>query len=613
MSAFLDFIVPWIEDAGNDVFREGSTINSPQNGFSGINVRAILCPLYFSNALLTFHTPHKGYFHCFPGSFSYTKYNDLVMQLGISKNFKKKKESALTMRKQTKIAAVVSAAALLALGASITSFAASKGTWKYEDGEWYCYDKNGDVYENTFCLSNGKEFYVGDDGALVRSSWVESDGDYYFVNSAGEKITNDWRLTSPYDDENAEEQWFYFQSSGKRAEGKKLLIKGKTYFFNDEGEMLTGWVQESGDTWDEGSTDDVKNTDTYYCDETGARLESTWVYDYAPSVDRDDSGDEDEHHYYLKSSGKVATGKQSNIKGQTYFFDNTGKMLSGWVAKTDSDAGYVEIWKDDEEYTELNLAALSDDSVYFCGDEDDGHMKKNKWIKLWNNKMYGLEDDDEDKYWFYIEKNGEVYIPSASDTTVTKYKFVDGEGENVIGDVFEQNGDPIGVTEKKINGKTYLFDANGQMVSKFVMGSDNLMYYYGGSDEGDRKDGSLSIKDDAGESYRFYFATENKPSQGYYNAAGITGAKSGKLYDHGFLVKANDYKYELKDVTAKIDGVDTELSFIINSSGSIQTSDKKYEEDDDLLINTEGAVFHKESTNKGAAYGSVEGATALYR
>ena len=52
------------------------------------------------------------------------------MQLGISKKFQKeKKESALIMRKQTKIAAVVSAAALLALGASMTSFAASKGTW----------------------------------------------------------------------------------------------------------------------------------------------------------------------------------------------------------------------------------------------------------------------------------------------------------------------------------------------------------------------------------------------------------------------------------------------------------------------------------------------------
>ena len=44
------------------------------------------------------------------------------------------------MRKQTKLVAVVSASALLALGASLTSFAASKGTWMMVDGEWYCYD-----------------------------------------------------------------------------------------------------------------------------------------------------------------------------------------------------------------------------------------------------------------------------------------------------------------------------------------------------------------------------------------------------------------------------------------------------------------------------------------
>ena len=76
------------------------------------------------------------------------------------------------MRKQTKIAAVVSAAALLALGASMTSFAASKGTWMMVDGEWYCYDKNGDAYENVFCSSNGKEYYVGEDGQLVLSGLI---------------------------------------------------------------------------------------------------------------------------------------------------------------------------------------------------------------------------------------------------------------------------------------------------------------------------------------------------------------------------------------------------------------------------------------------------------
>ena len=113
----------------------------------------------------------------------------LVMQLGISKKFQKeKKESALIMRKQTKIAAVVSAAALLALGASMTSFAASKGTWMMVDGEWYCYDKNGDAYENTFCSSNGKEYYVGEDGQLGQSRGAEN---LVHGSGFGDEVYND--------------------------------------------------------------------------------------------------------------------------------------------------------------------------------------------------------------------------------------------------------------------------------------------------------------------------------------------------------------------------------------------------------------------------------------
>ena len=204
------------------------------------------------------------------------------------------------MRKQTKIAAVVSAAALLALGASITSFAAAKGTWMMVDGEWYCYDKNGDVYENTFCSSNGKEYYVGDDGMLVRSSWVEYDGDYYFVNSSGAKITNDWRLTTPYEDEDADEEWFYFQSTGKRADNKKILYKGSTFFFDADGKMLTGWVTADG-TQVVNEENEIDTSYTFFCDETGARVESAWVYTTSPAT-ADDDADADE---YLKGYYKI--------------------------------------------------------------------------------------------------------------------------------------------------------------------------------------------------------------------------------------------------------------------------------------------------------------------
>ena len=54
------------------------------------------------------------------------------------------------MRKQFKIAAIVSAAALLAIGASMTSFAATG--WQEEDGSWVYYNKNG---EQVWDISGG--------------------------------------------------------------------------------------------------------------------------------------------------------------------------------------------------------------------------------------------------------------------------------------------------------------------------------------------------------------------------------------------------------------------------------------------------------------------------
>ena len=512
------------------------------------------------------------------------------------------------MRKQTKIAAVVSAAALLALGASITSFAAERGTWMLVDGEWYCYDSYGDPYENTFCLSNGREYYVGDDGMLVRSQWVEDDGYYYFVNSAGEKITNDWRLTTPYDDEDAEEQWYYFQSNGRMAENKKLTIRGNTYFFDSEGTMLTGWVQVNDSDVSEGDADIATyDGDTYYCDESGARLEGAWVRTYAPEVDEEDADVDDEEYYYLKSNGEVATGRRNNISGQTYFFGEDGKMLYGWVAESTSSNGeYEMIWEydDDEDGSyDVPLSAYYDTDVYFCGDEMDGHMKRNKWIKLWNNQDYGEDDEDNDEYWFYINSNGTFYIPSGSDATMQKMDFEDGEAEN-LDEVFTTDGDPFQGTEKRINSRTYLFDQNGQMIAGLVQREVNvgtedapnvveLMYYYGGDDDGEMKDGSVSIEDEVGETYRFYFATEENASDHYHDGAGVNGARSGRLYRQGLIVTAQDYRYEVKEVN--IDGTDYE--FIVNRSGSIQTSARDYEDDGDVVVPADNWTIE---TNSGA-------------
>ena len=474
------------------------------------------------------------------------------------------------MRKQTKIAAVVSAAALLALGASMTSFAASKGTWMMVDGEWYCYDKNGDAYTNVFCSSNGKEYYVGDDGQLVRSEWVEYDGDYYFVNSSGAKITNDWRLTTPYDDDTADEEWYYFKSNGKRAENEKITYKGKTYYFDTDGKMLTGWVTTGDGATSVNEATGYEKDHTFYCDETGARVEGAWVKDTEPGTD-DDDADADEYWYYLKkSTGKPATGKQANINGQIYLFNNAGQMQYGWVAATSSDEKYYQLDKEDEE---VAMSAADGDDVYYCGDEDDGHAKKNKWMKTWLPD--NTDEEEDDKEWFWFDKNGKLYRASGSDATVKAQKYKLEEGDLVY-----DGGSITGVEKKKVNSKDYWFRPDGVMLAKFYMIDDN-MYYFGGSDDGSMKTGSQTVKDNTGDSYKFYFYT--KDTYGYKKGAGVVGNQSNKLYYYGMLIQADDYKYQLATIAK--DGVD--YSFIVNSNGTIQHSKStEYKEDGDVLIAT---------------------------
>ena len=479
------------------------------------------------------------------------------------------------MRKQTKIAAVVSAAALLALGASMTSFAASKGTWMMVDGEWYCYDKNGDAYTNVFCSSNGKEYYVGDDGQLVRSEWVEYDGNYYFVNSSGAKITNDWRLTTPYDDDTADEEWFYFKSNGKRAENEKITYKGKSYYFDTDGKMLTGWVNTGDGTSAVNEATGYEAGHTFYCNETGARVEGAWVKDVEPGTD-DDDADADEYWYYLKkATGKPATGKQSNINGQIYLFNGEGQMQHGWVAATSSDEKFVQLDKEDEEQ---KMSAAGEADVYYCGDEDDGHAKKNKWVKTWLPSDTNEEEDD--KEWFWFDKEGKVFRASETKknsvetaANAEKYKLDEGTLTPDDGKVATLIG------KKKVNSKDYWFRNDGVMLSKFYK-IDDAMYYFGGADDGSMKTGSQSVKDDNGDSYKFFF--ENKTT-GNTKGLGITGNKSGYLYFKGLLIKADDYKYQLATITDE-NGV--EHTFIVNKNGSIQKNRVDYKEDNEVLFTT---------------------------
>ena len=87
------------------------------------------------------------------------------------------------MKKQTKLVAVLSTAALLAIGACMTSFAATG--WAEEDGTWVYYDRNGDKVTDKWAKSGNNWYYLDSNGEMAVDQLIEDGDNYYYVDVNG--------------------------------------------------------------------------------------------------------------------------------------------------------------------------------------------------------------------------------------------------------------------------------------------------------------------------------------------------------------------------------------------------------------------------------------------
>ena len=253
------------------------------------------------------------------------------------------------MRKQTKLVAVLSAAALMAIGASATAFAAT-AHWDQEDGEWVYLDRNGDRVTDEWKKSNGYWYYLDEDGYMAKDQVIEDDDDKYYVDSNGVRVTNAWVSMDNddlLDDDDQSEEidtvWMYFDGNGKalgcdttNGEIKKLTYangEATGYFiFNEDGYMLSGWQR-----WSKSG----ESEKLYYLggqNEGWAR--TGWQYltidpdiDAFNGINEDDDNYNDEEWFYFKSDGKAVENDDRSIGGRTYIFDEFGRMLDLWVYK----------------------------------------------------------------------------------------------------------------------------------------------------------------------------------------------------------------------------------------------------------------------------------------
>ena len=479
------------------------------------------------------------------------------MQLGISKKMisRRKKESAFIMRKQTKLVAVLSAAALLAVGASMTSFA---GWEKDEDGIWHYYDSDDEMVTDEWRKDGSKWFYLDEDGNMLTDSWVD---DEYYVGSDGAMLKNQWVKTTADEDvddpEDDGDHWYYFSSNGKKVEEDSKKINGKTYYFNEDGEMRYGWHQDGEDVFYLGGEDE------------GWRAESQWLWLALPDEDEVDRNGVDfdsdecedcdeEGWYYFGSNGKMyQKADKKKVNGKYYFFNEHGQMVYEWINNQKYVVNKNTTPSGAELETNASASNALDGNAVADGEEGAGYIYNMQYSNV-------VEDGSRANGWYEIDGSSDT----GTDGDTDWYYFDDGEPERAdssrdLLDIADGDGAPVYRAKIKIDGKYFCFNEMGQMQTGLqYVGADKAFYYF--DENGYMQTGKETNVEDDDDSYNFYFITKNGK-----NGQGQMGEKDNYLYFGGKRLEADD--------DYKIYFLDGEY-YLVNNKGKIQDSkSKKYD------------------------------------
>ena len=358
----------------------------------------------------------------------------------------------------------------LTMGSALVSFAATG--WAEETGEWVYYNNDGSKATDVFKKSGNNWFYLDSDGIMAKNQLIEDDDNYFYVNSAGAMVTNQWRSIENEDSgsDEPDEWWYYFQSNGKavKKSGSSDNVKFVTlptstgqakFTFDDEGHMLYGWIDESGEML---TDDDAWKSGMYYCSDNGdGRMATGWKY--IPAVnDEDDDREGDGYWFYFSTNGKKTVDNDSKkINGQYYGFDVNGKMLQG-LYRIEFEANGKTI-RSAEEIEDVDEIPDEDEDgvfVYYFGDSPkEGAMKTGTMTM----------EIDGDKYYYSFEKSGSKRGAGTDG--------IDGDSIYVKGRRLEAEE---GTKYQPVTYKdeTYLISTSGKLVKnkKNVKDSDDVYY-----------------------------------------------------------------------------------------------------------------------------------------
>ncbi|MDO4266252.1 MAG: hypothetical protein Q4C63_07340 [Eubacteriales bacterium] len=492
----------------------------------------------------------------------------------------KMEKTGKAQRRIGKMLSVLTASAALMICGAVSAQAAG---WTEENGNWYYYENSGSMATDSWKRSEaGNLFYLGSDGTMQKDSVLEADGNYYYVNGDGVMVVNCWLKVDPsvIGEDGDEDVYMYFGSNGrayKKSDSSneafsKRTINGKTYAFNENGRMLTGFVTEEGEMISDDTEDPFTEAMYYFgeSDDGAMRMNGWYQYQEGSEAESNVSGisyaDYETLWFYFGSGGKKvvpSSGKdttEKTINGQKYLFDENGVMLSSFVNPASASS------------------AASPSSIKYYSGALDGHLQKNKWIyAVPTEEMSETDYEDEQARWFYSGSSGTLYRDSIKKINGKRYVF-DENGIMKSGFVLmDESGNYIGTLDREEISKDDLL--SGETASLI---SGNALYYFGDSeDDGAMKTGksvTIGLSDD---SYTFGFSSAGKA----YGTDGVESVSS-RYYQNGLMLKADsDYKYGavmLSDGTLAV----------VGTNGARQSGSKALKDGNDAYVLMKDGKFY---------------------
>ena len=292
---------------------------------------------------------------------------------------------------------------------------AQKQGWVQNGSDWYYYYQ-GNVVRNAWVGS----YWLGADGKMATSSWVDGGRYYVGANGVWDKNAKKPEAVKPVTPKPAEvkkqgwvkeESTWYYYENGVLARNKWI---SSTYWVGADGKMATSsWV----------------DNDRYYVGANGAWVKDAKKPEAEKPIEKKQGWVKEGNTWYFYYQGQIT----KNAWVGSYWLGADGKMAtSSWVDNGRYYVGVNGVWDKNakkpeaEKPVEKKQGWKKENNVWYYYNED-GTLARNKWA---GNYWLGSDGKMATNAWvdngsYYVDANGAWVKDASKDKNTKRSIFLD--------------------------------------------------------------------------------------------------------------------------------------------------------------------------------------------